>query len=151
VNLQLPPLKDRGEDILFLAQYFLDRYSSEFGRGRLSLTPKTKLALQQHAWPGNVRELEHRIQKGVLMSTGKLLEVEDLELDEFAGPRHVSLKEAREEADRQTIRDALRLTGGNISMAAKTLGISRPSLHALLTRLDIRAQDYKTGKRQEME
>jgi len=143
ITLRLPPLRERPEDIYFLAQYFLDRNCSELGRGRLSFTPGAKLAIQQHAWPGNVRELAHRVQKAVLMSSGRLLEPEDLEIDTVKGPRRISLRQARQEADRQTIRDALQLTGGNISKAAELLGISRPSLHELLTKLRVNAQDYK--------
>ncbi|MCK4304050.1 MAG: PEP-CTERM-box response regulator transcription factor [Candidatus Eisenbacteria sp.] len=151
VNLNLPPLSERGVDILFLAQYFLDRFRNEFDRGRLSFTPKARRALQQYEWPGNVRELEHRVQKGVLMSSGRLIDVADLELDEATEPRRISIREAREEADRNAIQEALRLTGGNISMASKALRISRPSLHVLLNKLHINAQDYKLGKTQETE
>ena len=151
MNLKIPPLSDREDDILFLAQYFLDRYSREFGRGLLTFTAKAELELQQHGWPGNVRELEHRIQKAVLMSTGNLVDAVDLELGEVESPKQVSLREARQEADRHSIQDALRLTGGNISMAAKVLGISRPSLHALLTKLQIKAQDYKPHMAREKE
>ncbi len=149
VNVKLPPLQDRLDDILFLAQYFLDRFSKEQSRGNLTLTPKAKIALQQYDWPGNVRELEHRIHKAVLMSTGRMLDVDDLELDDVESPKQVSLKEARQETDRQTIQEALRLTCGNISMAAKALGISRPSLHTLLEKLEIRASDYKSPQDQE--
>jgi two-component system NtrC family response regulator len=151
VNLMIPPLRDREEDILFLAQYFLDRYSKEFGRGPLTFTAKAELELRQHGWPGNVRELEHRIQKAVLMSAGRLVDAVDLELGEIESARQVSLREARQEADRQSIQDALRFTAGNISMAAKVLGISRPSLHALLTKLRIKAQDYKPRTAREKE
>jgi len=149
VNVKLPPLRERPNDILFLGQYFLDRFAEEHNRGPLSITPKAKVALQHYSWPGNVRELEHRMQKGVLMSSGKLLDVDDLELDDVEGPKQVSLKEARQETDRQTIQEALRLTCGNITMAAKALGISRPSLHTLLEKLEIKAQDYKSPLDQE--
>jgi two-component system NtrC family response regulator len=143
VTVKLPLLKDRREDILFLAQYFLDRYSNEFNRGRLSFASKAKQALQQHLWPGNVRELEHRIVKAVVMSSGRHLDVSDLGLDEVEGAKPMSLREARRETDRQAISEALRLTGGNISMAAKLLGISRPTLHDLMTKRQIKARDFR--------
>ncbi|MBD3236223.1 MAG: response regulator [Candidatus Eisenbacteria bacterium] len=143
VEITLPPLRERGEDILFLAYHFLDRYAQQFERGRLGFTQQARVALQQHEWPGNVRELEHRIQRAVVMSSGRQVGPADLELEHAACPRRISLKKAREEADREMIREALQLTGGNISLAAETLGISRPSLHALLSKLDIRARDYK--------
>ncbi len=143
VNINLPPLRERLEDVLFLAEYFLDRYSSEFERGHLTFTADAKRAIQQHMWPGNVRELEHRVQKAVVMSSGRLIEAEDLELQRARGARNLSLKEARLEADRQTIIEALRITGGNISKAAEVMQISRPNLHELLLKLGINAHDYR--------
>ena len=146
VNLRLPLLQERPEDIPLLAQYFLDRFSTEFGRGALSFTPKARLALQHHKWPGNVRELEHRIQKAVLLSTGRRVDITDLELQEGTDPEGLSLRAAREEAERRTVIEALRQTGGNISKAAGLLGISRPSLHDLLLKQDIRAREYRLPK-----
>jgi len=149
ITLRLPPLRERPEDISFLAQYFLDRYSSELGRGRLTLTPGAKLAMQQHRWEGNVRELEHRIQKAVLMSSGRMLEAEDLEIDAVDRPQRMSLRQARHEADRRTIGDALRITEGNVSRAAELLDISRPSLHELLRKLEVNVREYKRSAARE--
>ncbi|MDM7915788.1 MAG: PEP-CTERM-box response regulator transcription factor [Candidatus Eisenbacteria bacterium] len=153
VNLDVPALRERQEDILVLAQYFLDRFSSEMHRGRMSFSPAAKLALREHSWPGNVRELEHRVQKAVVMAGGRSIEESDLELScAQAGPRNVSLREAREEADRAAIREALRATGGNVSKASEALGISRPSLHELLAKLGIQANDFRArSSREEME
>jgi two-component system, NtrC family, response regulator len=136
-------LQERPEDISLLAQYFLDRFSTEFVRGALSFTPKARYAMQHYKWPGNVRELEHRIQKAVLLSTGKQVDATDLELKEANDPDGLSLRAAREEAERRTVIEALRLTGGNISKAAGVLGISRPSLHELLLRQDIHAREFR--------
>ncbi len=143
VNIELPPLRERHEDIPLLAQYFLDRYSSEFQRGRLSFTPKARMALQQYAWPGNVRELEHHVQKAVLMSTGRLVDISDLEMTDVLGAPKPSLREARRETDRQTIVEALQLTEGNVSAAAKLLHVARPSLYELLMKLGLDAEDYR--------
>ena len=149
VEIKLPPLRERWEDIFFLAQFFLDRCSYKYGRGHLAFTPKAKLALQQQSWPGNVRELEHRIKRAVVMSTGRVLTAADLELAEVEAPQSLSLKEARLVSDRQAIQTALRLCGGNISMAAKMLDVSRPTLHDMLTKLQIKAQHFKTSSNQE--
>ncbi len=149
VNIELPPLRQRWEDVLFLTQYFLERWSDEFGRGALTLTSNAKLALQQHQWPGNVRELEHRVKRAVVMSTGKLVDVADLELATVERVEMLSLRAARQVSDRQVIQTALRSTGGNVSLAAKALGVSRPTLHELLTKLEIRAQDFRPGTREE--
>jgi two-component system NtrC family response regulator len=150
VDLHLPPLRERREDILLLAQFFLDRCSIQFGRGPLALTSRAQFAIQQHAWPGNVRELEHRMQKAALMAAGAKIDTPDLELGEDRATAEVTpLREARLETDRQVIQEALQVSRGNISKAAKLLGISRPSLHTLLGKLEINAQDYKGGKSQE--
>jgi len=143
VNLKVPPLRDRVEDVLFLAQFFLERAANEFGKAAPVLSPKARLALQRHPWPGNVRELENRVQKAVLMGSGRQVDTTDLELEEARGDKPVSLREARESAERRTIIEALRRTGGNISKASTVLGISRPSLHELLTKHRIAARTYR--------
>jgi two-component system, NtrC family, response regulator len=150
-DVELPPLRDRREDILFLAQYFLDRYVAEYGRGRLAFSARCKRQLERYDWPGNVRELENRIEKAVVMSSGRLLDEAALGLEQTPERRPASLREARRETERQTIRDALRNTGGNISRAAGMLGISRPSLHDLLTKHGIDAHEFKPGTAREVE
>jgi len=143
LNLETPPLRDRRGDILLLAQFFLDRYCEELGRRRLAYTARARLVLQRYNWPGNVRELENIIHTAAVMTNGKFVDAADLDLAESATPRQRSLKEARLESDRQAIPEALRATKGNISLASRILGISRPSLHELLRKLEIDASDYK--------
>ena len=143
VNLKVPPLRERMEDISFLAHYFLERYAGEYGKGSLAYTSKARLALQKHPWPGNVRELENLVQKAVLLGSGRQVDTADLELEDARGEKPLLLREARESAERRTIIDALRRTGGNISKAARVLGISRPSLHELLTKHGITARSYR--------
>jgi len=121
----------------------------EFGSGPLSFASQAKLALQQYDWPGNVRELEHRIKRAVVMATGRVLDVGDLELEQIE-PREIpSLRDARRQAEQASVRNALRATAGNISLAAKMLGVSRPTLHDLLGKLEIDAQDYRASLRRE--
>ena len=149
VEIKLPPLRERREDILMLAEYFLERFGDEFGSGPLSFASQAKLALQQYDWPGNVRELEHRIKRAVVMATGRVLDVGDLELEQIE-PREIpSLRDARRQAEQASVRNALRATAGNISLAAKMLGVSRPTLHDLLGKLEIDAQDYRASLRRE--
>jgi len=143
VDIKLPPLKDREEDIPFLAQYLLDRYSNEFKRGRMTFTAKARLALQQQEWIGNVRELENKIRGAVALASGRLLDVGDLNLEGAEPARPLSLRDAREVSERETIRRALRLTGGNVSKAAEVLGIARPSLYEHLNKLGIDAREFK--------
>ena len=147
VNIQLPPLRERAEDIVFLAQYFLECSAKEFGRGGVSFSADARRALRAYTWPGNVRELEHKVQKAVLMSNGRTLAPKDLGLNGDRESTPATLRETRMEADRQAVEAALRATAGNISEAAKVLEISRPSLHELLTKLEVNAKDYKPRKK----
>ncbi len=144
VDLTLPPLRERGEDILFLAQYLLDRYAKEFGRGRRSLTSRAKQVLLQQKWEGNVRQLERAIRGAVALSGGRRhLDVEDLGLESVEAPPVKTLREAREQADREAIEQALQATGGNVLRAAEMLSISRPTLHERLGKLGIDADEFR--------
>ncbi len=143
VEIKLPPLCRRGEDVLLLAQYMLERYSSTFNRGRMSFTPKARLVMRQHAWPGNVRELDKRIKGAVALASGRVIDASDLELEAVEPDRATSLKDARQESERDAICRALRQTGGNVSKAAELLRIARPSLYEHLTKLRIDPHIYK--------
>ncbi len=143
IDIKLPPLREREDDIPFLAQFFLNRYAAEFDRPKLSFTTKAKLAMQRQEWVGNVRELENKIRGAVALSTGRLLDEGDLNLYSPAPVKPFSLRDARQESERETIRRALRLTGGNVSRAAEVLEIARPSLYEHLSKLGIDPQDFK--------
>ena len=142
VNVTLPPLRERKQDLLYLAQYFLDRSCAEYGRN-LALSQGTREAMLQYSWPGNVRELEHHIQRAVLLSAGKVIQASDLQLEPETDGQAIPLREARERTDRLAIIDALTRTGGNVSNAAQKLEISRPTLHELLRKLDIDVNIYR--------
>ncbi len=144
VTLWLPPLRDRQNDILLLAQYFLSRFCEQLKRGRLSFSARARTAIRQYAWPGNVRELEHAVQKGVVMASGSKVDVADLGLDELDTDPVLSLREARRRLDREMITKALRHTAGNVSEAARLLDVARPSLHEIMQKHDISADDYRT-------
>ncbi len=145
VNIQLPPLRERKADIVYLAQCFLDRYAAEFGRGRLAFSRGALRALQHYGWPGNVRELEHRVQRGIVLSKGRVIRAEDLELEGDEAAEMSSLRAAREEAERAVVSTALRRNCGNIARAARDLEISRPTLHDLIRKLNMNAADFKDG------
>jgi two-component system NtrC family response regulator len=145
VSIHLPPLKDRKEDIPYLAHRFLDRYGSELGRGHLTFSREALRALQRFPWPGNVRELEHRVQRGIVMARGRVIRPEDLELESDDQTSIMTLRSAREWGERRVVVEALRRNCGNIARAARELEVSRPTLHDLLRKLEIRAGDYKKG------
>ncbi|KFG92100.1 Fis family transcriptional regulator [Sphingobium herbicidovorans NBRC 16415] len=134
VVVRIPALKDRPGDPALLARHFLNRFAKEMNPLVKGLAPDALAALDAWDWPGNVRELENRMKRGVIMADGKHVTAADLDLDgdRADGSDVVNLKAAREMADRRAIRRAIARTDGNISGAAKMLGISRPTLYDLL-------------------
>lgn len=133
VTLHIPPLKDRDGDVLVLAKTFLNRYNDEYKKAIKGFSSSAVNALQDYAWPGNVRELESRIKRATIMADGSQITPRDLELDsldEEALP--ISLREAREEAEKITIQKAITSSNGNISEAARAIDVTRPTLYALL-------------------
>jgi two-component system, NtrC family, response regulator len=138
VQIVLPPVRDRDDDIVLLAQSFLRRFGTENGKPSLSFSPDALRAIRQHPWPGNVRELQNRVRRGVIMSEGKRLTPADLELEATPGSNQgLTLKEAREKLETEMIRQALRKHAGRITSAAIELGISRPTLYELMDKLAI--------------
>jgi two-component system NtrC family response regulator len=147
VVLELPPLRDRPEDIPVLAQAFLNRSAAKTNNNSLALGQTALRALQQHSWPGNVRELENRIKRGVIMAEGRHVTAADLELGDTARQcRTKTLKEAREEAEREVILAALQRHKWKIAPAAADLKISRPTFYELMEKLNIqRPTDQQEG------
>ncbi|MGE0388376.1 MAG: sigma 54-interacting transcriptional regulator, partial [Gammaproteobacteria bacterium] len=138
VTLEVPPLRQRGGDMIVLAQALLNRYSQEFGRNVRGFAPDALVAIEHYGWPGNVRELENRIKSAVIMSDGTMLSATDLNLSgEAKEGSWFTLREVRAEAERKAIIHALSVSDGNVSAAATRLGISRPTLYDLMQRLGI--------------
>jgi two-component system NtrC family response regulator len=138
VQLALPPLRARGDDILLLAQYFMQQSATQNGKKNLVLGPEAIRALHQHPWPGNVRELQNRIKRAVIMSEGRRLTAQDMELADAGAPATgSSLKDAREALERDMVSEALRKHSGNITSAATELGISRPTFYELMEKLGV--------------
>jgi two-component system NtrC family response regulator len=138
VVITLPPLRQRGQDIGALAKAFLDRFAEKNDKKGLSFAPETFRALARHSWPGNIRELQNRVQRAVIMTEGKRITPNDMELTGLQEPLSATtLKMARETTEREMIELALRRHSGRISSAAMELGISRPTLYELMDKLDI--------------
>ena len=138
VQIVLPPLRDRENDLPLLAQSFLQEFAAESGKTGLAFRPEAVRAIRLYAWPGNVRELQNRVRRAVIMSESKRLTAQDLELSQVATAAHgASLKEAREALEREMIQLALKKHSGKITAAAAELGISRPTLYELVDKLGI--------------
>jgi two-component system NtrC family response regulator len=153
VVCKLPPLRERGDDVILLAQDFLKRFGKQNNRDNLSFDPQALRAIARYPWPGNVRELQNRIQRSVIMADSRRITCEDLEIPSVAGGGEAGipstagttvdvslaggLKEARESLERELVNQALERTEGNISAAAKELGVSRPTFYELMNKLGI--------------
>jgi two-component system NtrC family response regulator len=145
VTINLPPLRERPDDVRLLAQAFLQRFAAENGKENLVFQPDALRALVRYNWPGNVRELENRVKRAVIMADGRRLTVQDLELSQGSGAgATITLKEARENLEREMIQQTLQRHSGKISSAATELGISRPTLYELMEKLAI-TREPKSG------
>ena len=146
VRIEIPPLRERADDLRAMATRFLERFCGEFQMRRRPFSGDAISAILNYAWPGNVRELENRIKRAILMATGRRITSADLELDQDAPAKHVSLKEARNSAERGALIEALQRAQGNVSRASKLAGLSRPAFHELLTKHGIHSADYRLEK-----
>jgi DNA-binding NtrC family response regulator len=134
VEIRLPPLRDRAEDIPVLAEHFLRLHRERYRRQIMGFTPEAFTALREHLWPGNVRELDHVVERAVLMSTGSVVTAFDLALEATPDARiSARLEEmSLEEAERLLIKKALARFDGNANRAAEALGLSRSALYRRL-------------------
>lgn len=139
IVVNIPSLAERHGDATLLAHAFLQRFNRQMGRNHKGFTPDALQALNDWHWPGNVRELENRLKRAVIMAEDNRITAADLDLDGKAmEPEILNLKQVREEADRRAIRQALARSDGNITNAAKLLGISRPTFYDLLRQYSIK-------------
>jgi two-component system, NtrC family, response regulator len=144
VTVRIPPLRERGGDALLLANWFLGRFNREFARNLRGFTPAAIAAMEAHPWPGNVRELENRVKRAVVMAEGRQLGAEDLELTQAKDiVVDLDLRAARLRAERDVLLQALAHSNGTLSVAAKLLGISRPTLYGLM---EVHGIEAETGK-----
>lgn len=138
IVVKIPTLAERPGDASLLAKHFVQRFAPEMNPQVKGLAPDALSAIDSYGWPGNVRELENRLKRAVIMADAKLITAADLDLEDNDEAMSVlNLKAVREAADRKAIRRALARTEGNISSAAKQLGISRPTLYDLLKQYDL--------------
>ena len=138
IEIHIPPLRERGNDIILLADHFLDRYTRKYKKEIHGLTREAKNKLLKYAWPGNVRELQHTIERAVILGDGSMLKPENFLF-------HTTSKQKKDEEmvlnleqlERQAIEKALRISDGNISRAAEYLGITRFALYRKLEKLGL--------------
>jgi len=147
LNIELPPLRDRGEDILILAKYFLYQYCKDIGKKPINFSKEAIDALCQHNWPGNIRELQNKIKRAIITAEGNYILPEDLEFDSDSISYGIplgqfSLKKARERFEKGIIIMALRKNNYNITHTATELGISRASVYELIRKYGIKIKAF---------
>jgi two-component system NtrC family response regulator len=138
-QIELPPLRDRGNDVLEIAHSIIERNRTKFGLQKLSLSLRAEQALLHYTWPGNVRELENKLSRAAITCVNQIIEPEDLSLS-ASSAIGLSLKDARDMFEREFIINVLRQAQFNISEAAKIAGISRPTLYDLLKKHSIKLE-----------
>ena len=141
ISIHLPPLRERGDDILLLAHYYLSMFNKEYHKNIRRFSVAAVKFLTGYNWPGNVRELRNRVQRAIIMSDTAALEPADLGCDTEEIPEAIeeiepvetfNLKEARDKIEQKLIAAAIDHQNGNIGKAAETLGVSRPTLYDLM-------------------
>jgi two-component system response regulator AtoC len=137
LHIEIPPLRERPEDITLLLQHFIDKTRKRLGSEMTGVSPAAGRALQAYSWPGNVRELENFIERAMVMANGPTIELEDLPsylhpqdetVEYLSDDESLSIKEASRRLEKVLIRKALEKTGGNRTQAARILEISHPAL-----------------------
>ena len=132
VHIALPPLRERREDIVPLAEHFIGQFAEKYHRPLTGLDDSAKAVLESGRWSGNIRELQNCIEKAVILSEGTTLTAKDIQLEQVKAGASASgtLKEVSDAEEERMVREAVLRSNGNISAAAKLLGVSRPTLYA---------------------
>ncbi|NJD05641.1 MAG: sigma-54-dependent Fis family transcriptional regulator [Methylococcaceae bacterium] len=146
LRLTPPPLRERGNDIILLANYFLETFRGSDSQ-LAGFTSQALESVANHAWPGNVRELLNRVRRAVVMSENRLVTPQDLGFAEanFSNHRIMSLEQARTAAERHAIQVALWHAGHNVSVAAKSLEISRMTMYRLMEKVGLSGEKPAAG------
>jgi transcriptional regulator with GAF, ATPase, and Fis domain len=134
VNIHLPPLRERGEDIMVIAKYLLSKFVEEFGSKVRGLSPNAVIAVKKYNWPGNIRQMENHLKKAVVLSDKSMLNPEDLDLTADVLPPILPLSQAKEEFQRSYINEVLARNNGNRTKTARDLGVDPRTIFRHLER-----------------
>lgn len=141
ITLAIPPLRQRGNDIIVIAKALLTKFNIEFNSHIQGFSECAMQAMLQHPWPGNIRELQNKLKSAVILADSKFITADDLGLSNKQMVKTSTLRKVREQAETQAIRQAYTLSNGNLSKTSDLLGITRPTLYALIEKyrlLDLR-------------
>ncbi|MBR9790651.1 MAG: PEP-CTERM-box response regulator transcription factor [Gammaproteobacteria bacterium] len=146
IPINIPPLREREQDIVLLARTFLNQYREEFNAKAKSFSDGAIRAMLSHRWPGNIRELQNKLKSAVIMAEGTVIQADDLGLlepSEDFESEILNLREVREQAESKAIRKAYQRADKNMSKTAELLGVTRPTLYSLIDKYHL--EDLKTG------
>ncbi|UNY98585.1 sigma-54 dependent transcriptional regulator [Zhouia spongiae] len=129
IHIEVPPLRDREDDVLILADYFLKRYASKYGKKLSGISVLAKKKLRNYNWPGNVRELQHTMERAVILSEGNTLNADDFLFKTAVSSKHINDMETLDDMEKLMITNALHRHEGNFTAAANQLGITRQTLY----------------------
>lgn len=129
IQIEVPPLRDRGNDVLVLTDFFLKKYSSKYNKPNLKINQQAQDKLLKYSWPGNIRELQHTVEKAVILSEGNVLKAEDFFMRPIISGRTSESELTLEEMEKRMINLAIEKNNGNLSAAADQLGITRQTLY----------------------
>jgi DNA-binding NtrC family response regulator len=138
ITIELPPLRERGTDIMLLADFFLNKYANKYDKNGLKISQRAYKNLMKYSWPGNVRELQHCIEKAVILTDNKLLDQDSFSLDNNAHNSRGKIQfQTIEEMEREMILTTISKEKGNMSIVAKKLGITRQTLYNKLKKYEL--------------
>ena len=129
IQIEVPPLRERGNDVLVLADFFLKKYSSKYNKPSLKINQQAQDKLLKYSWPGNIRELQHTIEKAVILGDGNILKADDFFMRPIHGGKAIETELTLEEMEKRMINLAIEKNNGNLSAAADQLGVTRQTLY----------------------
>ena len=143
ITIELPPLRDREDDVIFIANHFLEKFSKEMGKDPKQLTPDSIKVMKAYGWPGNVRELENKIKRALVLSNDRYIKPHDLGISHNRNYREAfTLKEAKEKLEKEMLIDCLKRYKGNLAKISRSLGIARSTIYDLIEKYEI---EYEKG------
>ena len=134
IQIEVPPLRERGNDVLVLADFFLKKYASKYNKPNLKINQQAQEKLLKYNWPGNIRELQHTVEKAVILSDNNILKPEDFFMRPVATVQNHATELTLEEMEKRMINQAISKNQGNLSAAAEQLGITRQTLYNKMKR-----------------
>ena len=138
IVVDIPPLRERGNDAILIANHMLNRYGHEIAFKQMHFSEEAILAISNYSWPGNIREVENRVKRAVVLAENTVIQLQDLAIVAITTkPLAINLKVARRHAEVEAIHSALELCQRNISAAAKLLGVTRPTLYDMMKKYNL--------------